>query len=115
MTTIHYRKGSEYVGGFGDGAIPPIGAVLCPAPTRGDDFWDGTNWIDKVFTQAEKDVEVTKTLDQHFGPDASEDTKVRNLMAADVLMGIDNTLTKSTALKQVRIEYEAHLRTVRGL
>ena len=66
-------------------------------------------------TSVELNAEITKTLDQHFGPDASEDAKVRNLMAADVLMGLDNTLTKSTALKQVRLEYEAHLRTVRGL
>ena len=66
-------------------------------------------------TPAERNAAVTKTLGQHFGPDASEDVQVRNLMAADVLMGIDNRLTKTTALVQVRANYEAHLRAIRGL
>ena len=65
-------------------------------------------------TPAENQAALTKTLDRYFGTNASEDSQVRNLMAADVLMGIDNTLTKSTALAQVRADYETHLRAVRG-
>ena len=66
-------------------------------------------------TPAELNDAANSTLDKHFGADASEDSKVRNLMAADVLMSIDNRLTKATAQVQVRANYEAHLRAIRGL
>ena len=55
MTTIHYRIGTDYVGGFGDGAIPPSGAVICPAPNRGDNVWNGSSWEPKTLTQSELD------------------------------------------------------------
>ena len=66
-------------------------------------------------TPAEIQAAVAKTLDRYFGTNASEDSQVRNLMAADVLMAIDNRLTKSTALAQVRANYETQLRAVRGM
>ena len=89
-----------------------------------DDVFAGHLYDGSVFTappppppltQAELDAAADATLDEHFGADASEDSQVRNLMAADVLMGIDNRLTKTTALVQVRANYEAHLRAIRGL
>ena len=89
------------------GKLPPVQIVPFTVAEQAE--------RDRVPTAAENNKAITETLDQHFGSDASEDAKVRNLMAADVLMGIDNTLTKATALVQVRLEYEAHLRTVRGL
>ena len=70
---------------------------------------------DRIPTTVENNEAIIATLNQHFGSEVSEDTMVRNRMAADILMSIDNTLTKTTSLIQVRINYEAHLRTVRGL
>ena len=114
MSTQHFRIGADYVGGFDGGAAPPADAISCPAPTRGDDVWTGATWVARTPTPAEIDAKLDATLNEHFGADASEDSRVRNLMAADVLMGIDNTLTKTTALVQVRANYEVYLRIVRG-
>lgn len=41
----HYRSGATYLGQWADGALPPDGAVLCPAPTTALDTWDGSAWV----------------------------------------------------------------------
>lgn len=49
MTTTHYRDSDgNYIGGFGDGATPPDGAIQCPAPTRASDTWNGSAWVASV-------------------------------------------------------------------
>ena len=43
--TYHYVDASGiYIGGFGDGATPPEGAIKVPAPKHGKDVWDGEKW-----------------------------------------------------------------------
>ena len=93
--------------------------INCPDDVYAGHLYDGTTFVAPPSppppTLAEKNTEITKTLDQHFGPDTSEDAKVRNLIMADMFMKIDNTLTKRTSLIQVRINYEVHLRAIRGI
>lgn len=37
----------DYLGGFGDGATPPIGSIkVNKAPKHGGDIWNGNKWID---------------------------------------------------------------------
>ena len=45
MSTKHYRDDSgNYIGGFGDGARPPAGAIETPAPVDGRMKWIGDKW-----------------------------------------------------------------------
>ena len=46
--THHYVVADGvYLGGFGDGATPPDGAIKVPlAPKHGKDVWDGVKWVD---------------------------------------------------------------------
>ena len=57
--TYHYVDGDgNYLGGFGDGAEPPIGAVEVTAPNHGRDTWDGNKWTHYVpEPQADPDIE----------------------------------------------------------
>lgn len=46
MSTIHYVDAQGiYLGGFGDGAVPPQGAVEVGAPPHGSATWNGSAWI----------------------------------------------------------------------
>lgn len=45
MTTRHYRVGTSYLGGFGDDAVPPDGAIECPQPPHGDAIWFEGAWV----------------------------------------------------------------------
>lgn len=46
MTTQHYADAQGvYLGGFGDGATPPSGAVAVPEPPHGEAIWDGEAWV----------------------------------------------------------------------
>ena len=45
MSTTHFADAQGvYLGGFGDGAVPPEGAVEVPAPPHGLATWDGAGW-----------------------------------------------------------------------
>lgn len=45
--TKHFRNVNGYIGGFGDGAKPPDGAIECPAPDSADNVWNGSAWKPK--------------------------------------------------------------------
>jgi len=46
MSTTHYSDAQgNYIGGFGDGATPPAGAVERPAPNAASDTWNGSAWV----------------------------------------------------------------------
>ena len=46
MSKLHYVDGlGTYLGGFGDGALPPEGAVEVPAPPHGKAVWSGVAWV----------------------------------------------------------------------
>lgn len=43
----YYRNGTAYIGGYGDGAEPPAGAVEVPAPPQNAAAtWNGAAWIE---------------------------------------------------------------------
>lgn len=64
-TTKHYvNESGKYLGGFGDGAEPPDGAISVPAPINGLDTWDGANWIAYTPTQAELEAELDALVSQ---------------------------------------------------
>ena len=45
MTTKHYvNDAGQYIGGFGDGAKAPVGAIEVPEPPHGKAIWDGSSW-----------------------------------------------------------------------
>ena len=45
MTTIHYADAAgAYLGGYGDGAMPPGGAIEVPAPPHGLATWANGAW-----------------------------------------------------------------------
>ena len=48
--THHYvDESGAYLGGFGDGATQPDGAIKVPlAPKHGLDTWDGVKWVHYV-------------------------------------------------------------------
>ena len=50
--THHYVDESGiYIGGFGDGATPPDGAIkVFRGPKNGNDTWDGIKWNDYIPT-----------------------------------------------------------------
>lgn len=44
--TKHYADADgTYLGGFGDGARPPEGAIETPAPLHGKMRWTGSKWV----------------------------------------------------------------------
>ena len=46
MSTTHYSDANGvYLGGFGDGATPPAGAIERPAPNAASDTWNGSAWV----------------------------------------------------------------------
>jgi len=46
MSTTHYSDAQgNYIGGFGDGATPPAGAIERPAPNAASDTWNGSAWV----------------------------------------------------------------------
>ena len=48
-TTKHFADiDGNYIGGFGDGAEPPKGAISTTAPHHGLDKWDGGGWVPYV-------------------------------------------------------------------
>lgn len=41
----HFRDAAgAYLGVYGDGATPPVGAIACPAPMTAMDTWNGSDW-----------------------------------------------------------------------
>lgn len=57
IPTKYYRIGVDYVGGFGGGAQPPVGAIEVPfAPKDARAQWDVniTAWIEPVQIEDEK-------------------------------------------------------------
>lgn len=57
IPTKYYRIGVDYVGGFGGGAQPPVGAIEVPfAPKDARAQWDVniTAWIEPVKIEDEK-------------------------------------------------------------
>lgn len=45
MTTLHYVDANGvYLGGFGDGAVPPGGSIEVTAPPDGRMVWNGSAW-----------------------------------------------------------------------
>lgn len=58
MTTKHYvNDAGQYIGGFGDGAVPPQGAVEVPEPPHGRATWDGAAWHLPVPTPTREEQE----------------------------------------------------------
>ena len=47
MTTKHFvDEAGNYIGGYGDGAVPPAGSVeVFVSPPHGSATWDGTVWF----------------------------------------------------------------------
>ena len=46
MSTTHYSDAQgNYLGGFGDGAEPPVGGIERPAPAAASDTWNGSEWV----------------------------------------------------------------------
>jgi len=46
MSTTHFADAQGvYLGGFGDGAVPPEGAIEVTEPPHGAAVWDGAAWI----------------------------------------------------------------------
>lgn len=62
MSTKFYRDDSnKYVGGFGDGAVPPAGAIEVPdAPTFADDIWVGNKWEQDPVKKADREKKIKK-------------------------------------------------------
>lgn len=89
MTTVHYRIGSNYLGGFGDGAEPTDSdAVVCPPPSSSTDVWSGNAWVapaptgDDVNNERDRRVTAGSTFTvTGYGdiPVAGDETTARNL------------------------------------
>ena len=63
MPTTHFSSpDGTYLGGFGDGAKPPKGAIEVPAPAHGRDTWDGGKWIAFDHAAAQVDADVAAVL-----------------------------------------------------
>jgi hypothetical protein len=69
MTTLFYvdAKGNQ-LGGFGDGALPPNGAVLVPAPPDGFHIWSGEKWLPPVPTQEAQESNRQAAYTQEADP-----------------------------------------------
>ena len=57
MSTRHYRDDqNNYVGGFGDGAEPPPGAIeVDKAPNHGTDKWKNNKWEEDPIEKEKRD------------------------------------------------------------
>lgn len=98
MSTKHYRNAAgEYLGGFGDGAAPPDGAILCPAPARGDDSWDGSAWSSRVATKADVSAELDEQVARILSSDMLELIK---WLRRDLGLPVRSTAALKTAFRQ---------------
>lgn len=60
MTTTHYVDAlGVYLGGFGDGAIPPQDAVEVTEPPHGLAIWQGGAWVFDAEIEARKSMTLT--------------------------------------------------------
>ena len=78
MSTKHFvDETGNYIGGFGDGAVPPEGAIeVFTAPSCGTDTWNGEIWIIKPLSQKAQDKAAKLTgfgYNGTMGPVTSED------------------------------------------
>jgi len=116
MSTLHFRNvAGNYIGGFGDGAEVPDGAIPCPAPTNAKDVWSGTQWETYVPSPAEVEAVVQVELERKFGAGASDFDKAGALLDADIWKYLHPELTKAQARAAVRARYETHLRAIKGI
>ena len=62
MSTKFYRDSeNRYVGGFGDGAMPPSGSIeVDSAPEFADDIWKGNKWQQDPVKKDEREKKIKK-------------------------------------------------------
>jgi hypothetical protein len=88
---MHYRIGTEYLGQFSDGAVPPENAVECPAPTHALQEWNGSGWVNG---SAMLDKEREDMVCSRFQAKAA-------LLAAGLLGAAEDAVASSSAAVQL--------------
>jgi len=104
MSTQHYvDSNNNYLGGFGDGAMPPEGSTEVPAPAHGLDTWDGAAWIPYVPDPVLAAIEELDITDKQIARIGEETIDI--LFAKGVLVASDfdaASLAKLAARKSAR-------------
>lgn len=80
MTTSHYVDGNgNYIGGFGDGAMPSSGTLVATAPASANDTWNGTQWISPPPTAEMVDAEAQRRTDAIFPAEKRDETSLHGV------------------------------------